>query len=385
MTASIGVDRPGLLIQRGYQNSARLPELFHSLQVRHEGAIDVAAVVNLPHQRESAAEAFLEATDTSLRIVDPMIFRHRQHLGLAGEMETRRHDYLRDDLPERPDPAWMRSILDIQRRVGATLLLTPTGWVTEVDHRRALDDVMDYVRGARQIVGDDPMLVNLTISAMWLRDRELLKALLEELVESEERYWHIRVRWNPLDPPTAQLRDGLILDGYRLLAKVASSENKVLLLPNTSLIGWLAWAWGAAVPGTGLAMVDRHFTEERVVAIPGTDRPPPRERWFEARVLHLVDVSSRDTFASQPGYALCECPYCAETLTVGWSREREALHFVWTLAEMLRRPQGQTPSEWVRTFVESAQLFWGAIPEAAKPAGDNRPRHLSVWAARLRR
>lgn len=102
------------------------------------------------------------------------------------------------------------------------------------------------------------LAVNLTVSAEWLKQPQLLDDLLAELIEGRAfTVWHVRVQWPPPAKSWHQPTTDKLLVGYRALAQTANDEGRRLLLPQTGLTGWLTLAWGAAGYGTGTSEASR--------------------------------------------------------------------------------------------------------------------------------
>lgn len=377
--------RPVLLVQKSAQHADRTPELLRYLTETVGGALEIGVVVNLSRQHPNATRDFLDrCSAVALKIADPELHHHVDQRATLGARQ-RRHSYLSDPIPDRPSSAFVRQLFDTQRAAGATALLTPTGWIGDADGELELAKAMRWVRAARAEAPTEPLLVALTLPRAWLANPPLRAALLSELVDSNERIWYVRVLWDPIQPRYGQLRDDGLLRGYRELGAVASAEDKVLILPNTGLAGWLATAWGASGLSTGIGLSEQSFQTQVQVRIRGGNRPPPRLRYFERSLLATIDLATHLGLVEAGGYDACDCPYCDQmgagepTPDPGrWTRDAIGFHQVAQTARLLELLGGRNPRAVARREVRRALGYLRGLG-LATPAGENRPTHLETW------
>ena len=378
-------DRPVLLIHKSYQHHRRLPELFEVLEGEVGGDVTLAVAVNLPCQRPEQARQFLEGIDAAtLRVADPVIHCRSDQLGGATKKAVR-VPYISEAWPARPDDGLIQDLFDRQLDVGANVLLTPTGLVDDSDPRRELAAAIEWVQTARQLGPAAPMFVSLTVTHRWLTNERLRDRLLEELVESSERLWYVRVRWEVVKPPYSQQRDHDLLRGYKELAAAARSESKSIVFPTSGLTGWLATAYGAAGLGTGVGPSEQGFAERPVIRLPAGVSRIPKKRYFERALLHTVDLSTHTALLGSPGYLLCDCRFCKELDAANpavdpanWDKEAAALHALVQTGRLLATLRVADPQAEARSEVARARTFAAAF-SASVLNGDNRPRHLEAW------
>jgi hypothetical protein len=345
-------------------------------------------IVNLPQHGPSEARRILDAIPAAtVRIVDPELHLHPDHVAETSARRRSLAPYLDRALPTRPDRAFITGILDLQRQAGANLLLTPTGRVDETDGERDLARALRVVAAMRAEACNDELAVNLTLSRNWLTTPRLLEVLLNELVDSTERIWYLRVRWDALRPRHAQLRDEGLLRGYNTLVRTAASESKLVVLPQTSLAGWLLTGLGAAGFSSGTGGPEQSYAEPVIIRIRGQRRPPV-PRYFDPEVLATIGLPARERVAATTGYRPCPCPYCARLPRSGgqfdssrWDRDLALRHQLLSLARL-------TSSIAVadrRMAAEAIVVAAAAVADGANPplTGEDRPGHLDLWGELL--
>jgi hypothetical protein len=376
---------PILLLHKPYQHFRRLPELMDVLDREVGGDVTLGVTVNLPCQRPHQARRFFERFDDStMRVADPVIHCRPEQLGGASK-KAAGFTYMTRLRPAQPDPNWILDVFAQQLDVGATVLLSPTGLVDDSDPGRELGVAFAWVQAARQLGRPEPMFVNLTLTQRWLTNERLRDRLLEELVESSERLWYVRVRWGVVKPPHSQQRDDDLLRGYRELAAVARSEDKTIVFPTSGLTGWIATACGAAGLGTGMGPSEQGFAEQAVIRLPAGVSRIPRKRYFERSLLHTVDLSTHTTLLGAPGYIMCDCLFCTELGAANpspdpanWDKEAASLHQLVQTGRLLATLHAANPQTEARKEVQRARDFEATVSSAAL-SGDDRPRHLAAW------
>lgn len=385
---------PVFLVHKSYRQFRLIPQVLEVARHVTGGRIGLGTVVRLPKMKTSDARSFLDScAHASMRIADPEVFT-LPGSGSPAPTVSAAHIHEHPWAAGIPGPAtppadrdaWIADIFAAQRAAGANVLLSPTGWVTDTQGPAALQATLGQVAAARAVLGDEPMFVNLTLAGAWLSNTTLRQRLLDEIVESNERHWYIRVRWPIVDPRYGQLSDAGFLAGYRDLAETAELEGKVLVLPNSGLTGWVATALGAAGFSTGMSWTDQAFADEpRFGRRPGQASPPAAERYFERAMLHTVLWESARDLGSVPGYTPCQCRYCTSLQANGFDKERSGAHYLVRAARLLdqlgsrnRRLEALRLVRAARTFVTSATNAGVAL------SGSDVPRHLPVWETLLR-
>lgn len=391
--AQLSGSMPLLLLAKSHQSSSLIPTVARvAARVTH-GQVGVGLVVRLPSQTVDASRRYLNRFGSSpVRIADPDLWRAPS----AGSPESAPlssrtagwHPWL-DAAPPMTDPvdsAWVSHMLSLQTAVGATVLLSATGWVSPASGTTQLAHAMRWVAESRQHAGAVPMFVNLTLDGSWLTNAALRNALLHEMVESSERLWYLRFRWPVVQPRYGQLRDAALLSGYRELAVNAALEGKTLVLPNSGLSGWVSTALGATGFSTGPGWAEQAYAEQqRMGSRPGQRRPPPTLRYFERSALHTVDHPSHAALLGRAGYMLCRCRFCrslnaSTTSPASWDKEVASMHYLLRCARLMALlATGNRRTEALRE-VRRARRFVGSL--AGTPAaltGTNAPAHLPEW------
>jgi hypothetical protein len=385
MTSTPIPSGPILLLHKSHKKFQRLTELMEVLDDEIGAEVTLGMAVNLPNQRPERARQFFSGLDAAaLRIADPAIHYRREQLGRAPK-QAAKFPYLTAPWPVQPDPAWISDLFEQQINVSANVVLSPTGLVDDSDPGRQLATALEWVQAARQLGPPAPMFVNLTLAHRWLSNRGLLDRLLEELVESTEPLWYLRIRWGVVKPPHSQQRDDELLRGYKELATVARSEGKTPMFPTSGLTGWLAAACGAAGLGTGMGPSEQGFAEQPVIRLPAGVPRIPKKRYFERSLLHVVDVSTHMALLGSPGYVVCDCRFCKELDAANprldpanWDNEAAALHYLVQTGRLLASLRAADPQIEARREVERARAFESTV-SGMVVTGDNRPRHLAAW------
>lgn len=378
-----------VLVHKSHQYAQHLDEVVGYARRQTRDRCSVGLVVPLRQPRHTVRAFMARFPNTALRLADPQIHLHRDHYDEVTAKVTSHWPHFSSPMPDPPDRDWTLQLLTEQARCGATMLLTPTGKVEEANAQASLSDAMDRVALARSIVGEAPLFVNLTFDHRWLSQRTLRDRLLNEIVDSSERNWYLRFRWPIVEPAYGQLNDRAILDGYAELSTLCADEDKVLILPNSDLTGWVATALGAAGFGTATSISDRRFAEKRRMgAQAGQPRPEPKKRYFSRSVLHTIEQSAHERLVGEPGYKVCSCKFCVTTLMpdrsapTAWDLPAAGYHYV-QKAAMLTSSIAADPRPNARSIVRRAIQFVEALPPTKQLISDDRPRHLETWRALL--
>ena len=382
--------RPIFLVHQSYQQRNRLAECIEYLNDSLSSDIRVGTIVRLPTLPPQSAEKYVdECSDhTQLIIVDPELYKHKDSMDTA-KTAAANYTFMNDDLPEDPDDEWIESILNKQRDYGATVLLTPS-WMLNTDAniysmRQLLKRQLEVAQRSVQLVRtEEPALINLTLHYSWLAIKENLHLLLNELTDLDHDHYYIRVYWPPMKPRYGQLADKTILAGYKELSITMGLEEKTLILPTTSLTGWLNVAFGAAGFSLGPSMDQQCFAQEiEVLRAKGSTSPQRRERYFSPSLLHVIDRVTHDLIFSDSGLVQCDCRYCKELdannpkRKKAWSHECASLHQIVATAGLTSRLKVRNPRAKAHEIVKEAIDFQNSFNKML--VGENRPKHLQVW------
>lgn len=378
-----------VLFHRSYRYSKALPQALRDARHQAGGGCTVGVVLPLRATATSLCADMGRMLNTAVRFVDPEVHLQPPHWNEWTATAAKNWSAFVDPKTAQPDPSWIGLMLSLQAKIGATVLLTPTGKVDEAQAASSIQRAMSDAAVARSLVGAAPLFVNLTMHNAWLARRDLRTLLLNEIVDSKERHWYLRFRWPIVDPRYGQLLDPAILAGYKELASVCAAEEKILVLPNSDLTGWVATALGASGFGTATSVADRRFGDQRRIASqPNTPRPPDKLRYFSRPLLHTVEHHAHQALLSEAGYTACACPYCTNQLRphgpppVPWKTEAAHYHYLWNAAD-LTATLGSNPRIQALRQVRTAVTFLQGVSPANAPTGEDQPRHLSVWAGLL--
>lgn len=384
--------RPTLLVHKSTQQAQRLNQVVDLLQREVGDDVVVGVAVSLDNHPPSQARGFLNRFNTLLTradlcLVDPAIAAHPDQLGSNPKLLDRL-PYLRG-WPTTPAPRRIRTVLDRQRDLGATALLTPTGLLRDTNADQELERTFAWVRATRDLEPSAPLLVNLTLPATWLSNPDLRYKLLLELVESPEPSWYLRIHLPVPRPAHSQPRNEALLRGLQELGKTAASEAKRLIFATSGLTGWLATSLGAAGFGAGTTPSSNTFAQRAGIPQRPDNPWPKRPRYFEPALLHAVDLATHKILLTTKGYKPCTCPYCAQLhatdpdqLSTQWSSESAGLHRLLQLGRLLACLHAADPQAAARQTVDQALRFYHNLPPLPTH-DDNQPRHLAPWARLL--
>lgn len=365
---------PLLLIHRARGTDA-FPRVMAGIVAATGGRVPLGAVTPVPRSNAVSSRQWLaDCATASVRIADPAGFKLDSAV-LPGDPPSARSlgwwPYL------GADPMVPADVLDAQREVGANLLLSPGRAVDPADPQNSLDQA--FAEADRSLAALQPgerVALNLTLPRAWLTRAVLRDQLLAQLLDQEQfDVWYLRVQWPSSLRATEQPADVALLDGYKRLAQLAADEERILLLPQTGMTGWLQLAFGATGFGSGLPGSDQAFKEP----IRGGSGAVAIERYFEPTLVHAVERTVHDTLRRRPGYVPCPCPYCPALHNAAeWRPDLAQLHQLhWTgrltgdAATSSRGGAGGAVRRAVRAAVAAA---------AAEPlAGPSEPKHLPAW------
>lgn len=376
------------LVHKGSQQADHLGTLIGEARRAVSGRISIGTVARAPQQKPAALQAFMgNLPNSALRLVDPDIHL-LQDGGLVDENGDLKRGpqswaYLTAGQPPAPDPDWIREVLKAELSSGATVLLSPTGWIDAINPTRSMPAFMNWVDATRQIAGEAPMFVSATLESSWLTSANLRNQLLNEIVESEERLWYVRVRWPLLPDGYTQLADQAVLNGYKNLVTLAAAEQKVLVLPQSDLTGWAMSGLGAAAFSTGQSATTRNFSvQRRFGSQPNQPRPPARLRYFERPILATVEHEEHVSLAGDSNYTPCPCGYCS-TIGAGtpsaaaWNKHQEHLHYLLRCARLQELTWDANRRVAVMNRVRQARRDAQSALHAARLSSE--PAHLPLW------
>lgn len=379
---------PLLMIHKSHGKSDSLPALMREMHSAYRSSISLASVVRLPRGRASKVATFLSnCKSASIRIADPETFSRNTELHPSYKLPRQS---LLDEWPymaasQTATASWTAEVIDGQRRVGANLLLSPGEWAPGTNANAELAHYQQLLTWSRAAATpSEHVAVNMTLASSWLSDANLRDRLLEEIVESDESVFYIRVRWPHLGASYSQCNITGLLEGYRELCSVAEDEEKRLLFPNSDLTGWVSLAWGATGFGIGLGPTERVFSEQPMIRRKAGTSTPAIARYFEPGLLHTVTRDTHDDLANTPGYRSCPCRYCVQQRrrpAGTWDKHLANLHYLTSVADLTAvSTSGANRRSSVRRSVRSARSYLRQASSSVSITDASIPRHLAIWS-----
>ncbi|MFE9328537.1 hypothetical protein ACIHDR_47190 [Nocardia sp. NPDC052278] len=366
---------PLMIVHCPHHHRGSIPRLLASVVGASDSLLAIAAAVLLPSAAQPAHAQWLDSCQAaSIRIADPACYLRDADLLKVKTINTyapKRVPYLlRDELD-------IAEVLDAQRAVGANLLLSSGQALDPADAESSLDIAFEQADDALAQLGPaERLALNLTISQQWLANPILRDALLARLIDQDQfDVWYIRVQWPSSLPTFHQPVDRKLLDGYKRLAQLASDEDRVLLLPQTGLTGWLQLGFGATGFGASLAGAGHAFREE---SRGGSGYVERVQRYFEPLLLHTVERSAHAVVSADEQYTQCTCPYCPLLWSKpDWDHQLAELHHLYWMGRLaaIEVTTGRSRPAAVRRTARAAQKAAAGLPLV----GPNVPRHLPVW------
>lgn len=193
LAAFLAGDRKALLVHKSHQYAQSLNEVVGYARNQVKDGCSIGLVVPF-RQSGDAVRAFMgRFPNTAVRFADPEIHLHPDQYDAVSDTTAGHWAHFTNPVPDPPDKVWSQMLLTEQLRCGATVLLSPTGKVEEANASGSLNDAMDRISMARNIVGEAPLFANLTFDHRWLSQRGLRDRLLDEIVDSSEQHWYLRL------------------------------------------------------------------------------------------------------------------------------------------------------------------------------------------------
>ena len=376
---------PTFIVQRSAQLNKRTPEVLAGLIDDHGTKLGIGTSVKMWGSSQRTLSDYLGPLDeVPLRIADPVLYRHPNSSwpGMDTIEKAKKPPTFTfyEDLPTGVDRTWIAKVIQAQYNVGASVALSANGWVSTTNAATALDMAMAVARASRDVVGDKPMFVNLTLDKEWLLDRQLRNLLLRELVESNEKQWYLRFWWPEMTNSYGQLTDDGILRGYMRLASTARIEGKRLFLPNAGLTGWLMAAYGASGFSTGASAADQAFARQRRIGRrKGQKAPPATPRIFDRFLLHTMEHSVFERIRHLPDHRAFPTRFLDEIDAGSHERELAGLHYVKAVGDLQAKMSAKDRLVAAHRPINRASKWVKRLADVDKPTGANNPGHLDVW------
>lgn len=376
---------PTFIVQRSAQLNKRTPEVLAGLIEDHGKSLGVGTAIKMWGATQKTLSEYLGPLDqVPLRLADPVLHRHPNSswpgMDNIDEAKTAPKFTFYNDLPAGVDRNWISKVIQAQYDVGATVALSANGWVSTTNAAAALDAAMAVAHESRDVVGDKPMFVSLTLDKEWLLDRQLRNLLLRELVESNEKHWYLRFWWPEMTNSYGQLTDDAILRGYMRLASTARIEGKRLFLPNSGLTGWLMGAYGASGFSTGASATDQAFARQRPMGRrKGQKAPPPTPRIFDRFLLHTMEHSVFERIRDLPDHRAFPTRFLDEIDAGSHERELAGLHYLKSVGDLQAKMSAKDRLVAAYRPINRASKWVKGLADVDKPTGASDPGHLDVW------
>ncbi|QXP05772.1 hypothetical protein KN200_14585 [Clavibacter michiganensis subsp. michiganensis] len=374
--------RPTFMVHRSYNGGARLPEVFNELSVSHGDKLGLGAVVRMTNTNPEKAAAFMSThSRVPLRMLDPELHHAPNSVFEQKELKATALKWpFLAEIPAQPSKPWVRQVLKAQLDTGATVLLSASGWVHDINAPISMKKQMQFVAESRQLAGSRDMMVNLTLDYRWLTESPLRDLLFETIVEQTERHWYLRFYWPIIATRYGQLLEWAILEGYKELVALCADEEKVLFLPNVGLSGWVATALGAAGFSTGQSWPEQAFARQQVMASrKGVQRAPAIPRFYEPTMLHTTEYVEHLRLENLAGHLAEDDTFALEIQTDGHQSELAGLHYLVSAGNLQAQLSTRSPRSVARKEVRRASGFLETLGRTGQPAGPNRPQHLPLW------
>lgn len=374
---ALAVATPLMFVHRPHQRGVTIPHLLANVFASTSGAVSMGAAVALPNGTTKAHKDWLDSCKAaSVKIADPLGYQLDQNLLRVKEISSRSLGYM----PYlAKDPLDVDEVLQAQRDAGANLLLSPGRALDATNAQPALDAAFaEADKALAGLVSGERLAINLTLSEQWLSKPTLREALFDQLMDQQQfDVWYIRVQWPAALRALHQSLNVELLQGYKRLAQMSQDENRVLLLPQTGLSGWLQLAFGSTGFGAGPFGAGQAFKEHSQGGGGGQE---PIARYFEPSLLHSVERTVHDALSKQTGYVACDCPYCPALLAPSapaWNHELARLHHLHSMGRLagLGASTGRPLPAAARRAVRAAKQTASNQPLA----GISLPQHLPVW------
>lgn len=371
---------PIFLAHRGGQHHKLLPHALARLHYAQGQNIALGAIIRVPGQTREASRRFFDrCASAAVRIADPICYMKDGNIlrlpkdPISATAKSRAR-YL--DMHEADD--WVLQVLDAQREAGANLLLTPGRALDTGNPAKSLKAVFEEADQALSLLErEERLALNLTLPARWLSADDLREKLFNELLDRQEhQIWFVRVQW-PGQRSYTQPSNEKMLQGYKRLAELATDENRLLLLPQTGLTGWLMLAFGAKGFGVGSSGTNQAFVEPSYGRAPRATR---KERYFERQILHTVERSVHDALSMEPDYEECQCPYCPALFHgQAWSHELAGLHSLFSMGCVAAQAQQDSGRGGYRGAVRRMVREAVRFTDGKDLADTSAPQHLQSW------
>ena len=304
---SQSVSSPIFFIHQSPTKRKRLPYCLSYIKNKYGKSIKTGVIVRISSIPQNKLNAFSDTYTNAadFMIVDPELYLHNDDLGSNSKTLEKKYSFFSKPLPDKTDDKWIEKIIKTQRDAGANVILSPSRFLDPSSNsKKKLKQQLEWAKASEQFTkGDEKLLINLTLNHTWISDNYLRNELLNELIDTNCDNFYIRVLWPPLTPRYSQLKNSQILYGYKELANALSQDDRNLILPTTSLTGWISVAFGA----TGFSMGPSHdqqcFAQKLIIRRQkGAASVPAKNRYFERNILHIVDLESRDALSNGDGY-----------------------------------------------------------------------------------
>jgi hypothetical protein len=289
--------------------------------------------------------------------------------------------YLGEPDPSANPERFVEQVLEAQRNVGATALISP--WLlhgtSPTEHELAA--TVRFAAAAEELVDGEKLLMGVEVTEGALANPEARNALVNELVEGPELPVYLRMR---VTAPSGQMqyRNEASLVGLRDVVVALEANERPVALPQSGLMGWLMVAFGARSFGAGM-----QGSMQRNSAPAGGGGGFPRLHWyFVPQMLGFVQAEEMEDVSAAEGFEACECPYCDGELpgTGAAFDARDAdKHFIWWCATLAAELTPPNRTAAISERISDAIDFAAEVENGAELDERSKASHLEIWTELL--
>lgn len=289
--------------------------------------------------------------------------------------------YLGESDPAANPDRFVEQVIEAQRQVGATALISP--WLlhglSQTEHELAA--TVRFATAAEELVDGEKLLMGIEATEGVLANTEARNALVNELVEGPELPVYFRMR---VTAPAGQMQyqNRAALEGLREVVIALEANDRPVVLPQSGLTGWLMGAFGARSFGAGM-----QGSMQRNSAPSGGGGGFPRLHWyFVPQMLGFVQAEDMDDVAAGGGFSACECPYCDGELPgtgAAFNARKADKHYIWWCATLAAELAPTSRVATISERVAAAAEFASEVEERAELDDRSRAAHLAIWSELL--
>ncbi len=285
--------------------------------------------------------------------------------------------YLAESDPAANVERFVEQMLEAQRQVGATALISP--WLlhglSQTEHELAA--TVGFASAAEELVDGEKLLMGVEATEGVFANGEARNDFVNELVEGPELPVYLRMRMSP-PPGYKQYQQPAALEGLRNVVVALEANERPVALPQSGLTGWFMTAFGARSFGAGM----QGSMQRNSAPAGGGGGFPPLHWYFVPQMLGFVQSEEMEDVAAVDDFEPCDCPYCEGDLPetgAGFDVRRAGRHFLWWCSSLGAELTDSDPAEVVSDRVEEAVAFAEEVEDNAELDDRSVASHLSIW------